>query len=54
MSDGQLLQGILGPAAVVVDLEQDGSPLLGQQLIWAPGVLTDLKIKLCLYSCIYR
>ena len=44
VSDGQLLQGVLGPAPVVVHLKQDGSPLLGQQLIWAPGVLTDLKI----------
>ena len=44
MSDGELLQGVLGPASVVVHLKQDGSPLLGQQLIWALGVLADLKI----------
>ena len=45
VSDGQLLQGVLGPASVVVHLKQDGSPLLGQQLIWALGVLADLKIR---------
>ena len=35
MANGHLLQGILGPGPVVVDLKEDGSPWLCQQVIRA-------------------
>ena len=35
MANGHLLQGILGPGPVVVELKEDGSPWLCQQVIRA-------------------
>ena len=43
MANGHLLQGILGPGPVVVELKEDGSPWLCQQVIRAFRVLADLE-----------
>ena len=43
VADGHLLQGVLGPGPVVVELEEDGSPGLGQQVVRASRVLAHLE-----------
>ena len=53
MANGHLLQGILGPGPVVVELEEDGSPGLGQQVVRASRVLAHLEDDVAL-KCIIR
>ena len=44
MANGHLLQGILGPGPVVVELKEDGSPWLCQQVIRA-DLEDDIELK---------
>ena len=53
VADGHLLQGVLGPGPVVVELEEDGSPGLGQQVVRASRVLAHLEDDVAL-KCIIR
>ena len=40
--DGELLEGVLGAGAVVVELEEDGRAGLAEQKVRPPGVLSHL------------
>ena len=42
VADGQLLEGVLGAGAVVVELEEDGRAGLAEQKVRPPGVLSHL------------